>query len=560
MASLDGFERGDLIFLPLGGTDEVGMNMALYHLDGRWIVVDCGMTFTGESVPGVDLIFPEPAFIEERRDALDGIVITHGHEDHIGAIAHLWPRLRVPIYATPFTGALIREKLIEHGLMDEAPLTLISPDQPLDLGPFSLRFVPVAHSIPEAHSLAIQTRHGTVFHTGDWKLDDAPPIGAPTPGDRLAEIGDAGCLALMADSTNVFNAQASGSEATVKAGLTEVIKGRSGRVVVTTFASNAGRLKSIAEVARDTGRELVLAGRSMDRIWRVADELGYLDGLPAPLTPAEGADVPADRMLICCTGCQGEPRAALARIVGGDHRDLSLSKGDLVIFSSKVIPGNEKSVGALVNRLAIRDIDVITERDAAVHVSGHPGRPEMTELYRWLRPKVAVPVHGEPRHLREHVRFAKAQGVETAIHSANGRAIRLAPGEARVVDEIATDFQYLDGTTLVPSGDPGINDRRKIGAEGHVVLTVLLDETGDLLGEPEIVVRGLPRYERGGSLETGLLDAAERAVKGMPKKRRDDEAAVAEAVRIAVRRECRNARGKNSVVDVRVIILEEEEI
>ena len=559
MGKFQGIEPGDLVFLPLGGTDEVGMNMALYHLDGRWIVVDCGMTFAGDSVPGVDLVFPEPDFIEERREALDAIVITHGHEDHIGALPYLWPRLRVPIYATPFTGALIREKMIEHGLMGEVALRMVSPLQRFEVGPFKIRYVPVAHSIPEANSLDIATRHGTVLHTGDWKQDDAPPIGKATPGTLFSEIGDAGCLALVGDSTNIFNDHESGSEKGVKEALLAQVADCAGRVLVTTFASNAGRLKSIAEVARDSGRQLVLAGRSMERIWRVAMELGYLDGLPTPLTANEGRDLPARATLICCTGCQGEARAALARIVSGDHRDLSLAPGDRVIFSSKIIPGNEKAVGALINRLALKDIDVVTERDAPVHVSGHPGRPELRALYGWLRPQIAIPVHGEPRHLRAHAAFAKEQGAETAIPARNGRVIRLAPGPCQVVDEVVTGIQYLDGETLVPFNDGGIGDRRKLASEGHVVALVLMDEQGGLLGEPEIVVRGMPDYDVGGAIDTSLVDAAEKAVSQLDKKRRLDEKAVSEAVRVALRRQCRYLRGKNCVVDVRVLILEEED-
>ncbi|MGF1606984.1 MAG: ribonuclease J [Rhodothalassiaceae bacterium] len=558
MSDLPGFSHNDLVFLPLGGTDEVGMNMALYHLDGKWIMVDCGMTFAGPGLPGVDLIFPDPGFIEERHEDLLGIVITHGHEDHIGALPHLWPRLKAPIFASRFTAELIREKLEEAQLLGQVSLTVVAPDTPVDLGPFHIDYVPMAHSIPEAHSLLIKTRHGRVFHTGDWKFDDQPQIGVPSPPQRLEQIGQDGVLAAVGDSTNIFNKKPSGSEQPVKDSLGEIVAKAPNRVVITTFASNTARLRSIAEVAKATGRQLALAGRSMDRIWRIGRDTGYLADLPDPIDMDEVGRLPKSRVLIACTGCQGEHRAAMARLARGDHRALHLSAGDLVIFSSKIIPGNEREVGNLVNLLAEQDIQVMTERDAFVHVSGHPGRPELERLYGWLKPQMVVAVHGERHHVKEHAAFARSLGM-AAEAARNGRALRLAPGGLRLVDEVITDCLILDGIKLVPMTDIGVSERRKIAEDGHLCVILLLDEQGQPIGPPELIIRGVPAYTRQGSFETVLEETVEEALEGLRRREREDDTAVREAVRIAARRLCRRMLGKNVVVDVRVLRLEEDE-
>lgn len=548
----------DLVFLPLGGTDEVGMNLALYHYGGKWIMVDCGMTFAGEGLPGIDLVFPDPSFIEERREDLLGIVLTHGHEDHIGAIPHLWPRLKAPLFATRFTAELIKDKLSEFDLLGKAAVREMAPGADLDLGPFEIRYVPMAHSIPEAHSLRIKTPAGTVFHTGDWKLDDQPQVGRFSPPEDLAALGAAGVTALIGDSTNIFNDYPSGSEQTVKEHLSEIVAKAAHRVVVTTFASNVARVKSVAEVARRSGRHVALAGRSMDRIWRIGRDTGYLADLPDPLPIEEIDTLPRSKQLILCTGCQGEPRAAIARFATGEHRWVQLTAGDMVLFSSKIIPGNETSVGTLVNILAGKDIEVVTEKDAFIHVSGHPGQPELRQLYGWLKPEKVVAVHGERRHVKRHAAFAKELGVPDSLAAQNGKAIRLAPGPLSVVDEIDMDCLILDGTQLVSVGDVGVGERRKLASEGHLCVILLIDEDDKMLGPPELIVRGLPDYEDGGRLAGAVEQAVEQAYEELRARDRRDDKAVSEAARIAARRQCRRLLGKNAVVDVRILRLEDE--
>jgi len=541
----------ELIFLPLGGSGEIGMNVNLYGCRGKWVMVDLGMTFADPSLPGVELVLPDLSFIEARRDDLLGIVLTHGHEDHIGAIPYLAADLGVPLYATPFTAGLIRGKLAEEGLEKEVKLHVVPMGGTLTLGDFTFRYAAMAHSIPEGNGLIIDTPFGRVFHTGDWKLDDQPQMGTPSTPDEMRAIGDFGVLAMVGDSTNVFNRNASGSEAGVRDGLLEVVRGRThGRVVVTTFASNAARLHTLGQVALATGRQVCLVGRSMDRIYKVAKATGYLADFPPPVPFEVAAKLPPEKLLIACTGAQGEPAAALSRIAAGTHPHLKLDRGDCVIYSSKEIPGNELAIGAVQNALATRGVDIVTERQAHVHVSGHPGRPELEAMYGWIRPEIAIPVHGERRHMEAHAKLALAVGVPKAMVPVNGAAIRLAPNGPKVIGHERTGRLVLDGDVILPADGATMNQRRRIMHNGYLSATVVLNGGGKLAARPVIAVQGVPVEEDQKDFIAECAEAAEAAARdGNPR----DEEKYAEAIRIAVRRVARDWTGKKPVTDVQVV-------
>lgn len=550
--ALPALPKDALLFLPLGGSGEIGMNLNLYACNGKWLMVDLGMTFAEPHLPGVDLVFPDPSFIEMLRDDLLGIVLTHGHEDHIGAVPYLWPDLDVPIYATPFTAGLVRLKLMENGLHEQAPLIEIPLDGTFDLGPFKLRYLSIAHSIAEGNALLIDTPYGRVFHTGDWKLDEDPILGQPTSPDVLCTIGDEGVLALVGDSTNVFNEESSGSEGRVRDVLIEELKGRSGRILVTTFASNAARLDTLGKVAEATGRKLIVAGRSLERIIAVAKANGYLANFPDILDEEAARDLPRDKQFIICTGCQGEPRAALHRIAMGEHRNIRLSPGDLVVFSSKVIPGNERSISRIYNQLSTANVDVMTEKDAFIHVSGHPGQPDLQKMYEWIRPQVAIPVHGEMRHMKRHAEFAKAQGVEGAIVPYNGSVIQLAPGAPAHLCEVAAGRLVLDGDDIVPEDSPSVVDRRRIATNGYMLVTLVFTPKGRLAHDPVFTIKGVPGGEDG-----ELHELLEEAVFGVLERERQvkEGGNIRESIRIASRRAIRAYTGKNAQVDVQIIML-----
>ncbi len=538
-----------LLFLPLGGSGEIGMNLNLYGHKGKWLMVDCGMSFADNFLPGVDLIFPDPEFIEDEQDDLVGLVLTHGHEDHIGAVPFLWERFQCPVYATPFTAELVKGKLSEAGLLDKVPLYVVDGIDPISLDPFEVQYVPLAHSIAEGHGLSIKTSVGTIFHTGDWKLDDRPLIGPACPSPVLSAMGEEGVLALVGDSTNVFNPTESGSEAAVRESLKEIVAGLKNRVVITTFASNVARLETIGEVAKATGRRLVLLGRSMERVVKAAKETGYLKDFP-PLVDEEDADyLPKDEVLIACTGCQGEPRAAIARIARDDHKHLQLSPEDNVIFSSKIIPGNELVLGQLFNQLAIKNVNVITEKDEFIHVSGHPGRAELAKMYEWTKPHTAIPVHGEARHLQRHAKLARELGVKHTIVPKNGDVIEISKKGLKLVDQAPFGRLVLDGTEVVSFEDAAIADRRRASHNGFVSVSLVFDDDGALAAEPLMAPLGLPRADDD-SFYDGMVDAIETAVERMKRRDRESDVFVEEAVRIGVRRFCRREIGKNPGVAV----------
>jgi ribonuclease J len=539
----------ELLFLALGGSGEIGLNVNLYGCQGQWVMVDCGITFADPAYPGIDLILPDLSFIEERADNLLGIVLTHGHEDHIGALPYFAADLGVPLYATPFTAGLIRGKLDEEGVADQVKLHVIDREHgQFHLGPFGFEYVPLAHSIPEGNALIIETPHGRIFHTGDWKLDEEPLLGTPSTAAELEAIGDKGVLALVCDSTNVFNEDASGSEAAVREGLDGVIAEATGRVLVTTFASNAARLATLGEVARDTGRQLCVAGRSLDRILKVAKSVGYLRDFPEPIDFDAAMKLPPREVLIVATGGQGEARAALGRIAFDQH-PLKLGEGDLVVFSSKQIPGNEVAIGRIQNALAAKDIQMITDRQAHVHVSGHPGRPELALMYKWIRPEIILPVHGERRHMAEQARFAEEQGVPKSIVQENGTVVRLAPDGPVAIGNERAGRLVMDGDVILPADGATINERRRIAAYGQISVAVALGKGGKVVGNPEVRLQGIPVEEDKDDFVAEACDAAEQAAR----KGAADEEKLREAIRLAVRRKAVEWTGKKPVVDVMIL-------
>ncbi|SOB87814.1 ribonuclease J [Sphingomonas guangdongensis] len=541
--------KNELLFVALGGSGEIGMNVNLYGCNGKWLMVDCGVTFADPDYPGVDVLLPDLSFVEERLGDLLGIVITHGHEDHIGALPYLAADLGVPIYATPFTAGLIREKLEEEGVANDVKLKLVRENEPFQLGPFDLSYVPLAHSIPEGNAILIGTPHGRILHTGDWKIDEESAIGGASTEAELTAIGDKGVFALVCDSTNVFNPEASGTEAQVREGLDAVIGKAKGRVLVTTFASNVARLETLGQVARDTGRQLVVAGRSLDRIVRVAKAVGYLKNFPQTVDWDAAQKLPRDKVLIVATGGQGEPRAALGRISEGTH-PLKLDRGDSVVFSSRQIPGNETAIGAIQNRLAAAGVEIVTERQAFVHVSGHPGRPELEQMYRWIRPELVMPVHGEMRHLSEHARFAIASGVPGAVIQKDGDIIRLAPGTPQKIGEATVGRLAVDGDVILPADGQTLNERRKLALYGQISVAAAIRKDGSLIGEPEVRLQGVPVEEDRDPFLDEAIDAAEEAIRSIRGKDRDK---LREAIRLGVRRVATRWTGKKPIVDVLLI-------
>jgi len=541
----------ELVLLPLGGAGEIGMNFNAYGFgppdERQWIVVDCGVMFGRETTsPGVDVIMPDIRYLAEQRENVLALVLTHAHEDHIGAVAHLWPMLRCPIYATPFTARLIELKLEEAGLQDRVRVKPVPLSGHVQAGPFHVDYVSITHSIPEPNALAIHTPLGVVVHTGDWKIDPDPLIGATTDENALRKLGDEGVLATVCDSTNALVQGHSGSEARARQGLSALIGSLGGRIAVTAFASNVARLDSVAKLAREHGREVALVGRAMHKIVAAAKETGYLKDFPRTLDEAEAAQLPPRRVLYLCTGSQGEPRAALSRIAEGNHPTVSLGFGDAVIFSSRIIPGNELAIFALHNKLAELGVEVLTEQDHFVHVSGHPCRDELAEMYRWTRPRIAVPVHGELRHMSEHARLARALQVPQAIVVQNGHLLRLAPGPAQLIDEVPSGRVHLDGKVLVEAGAGLARARRALSHSGIIAITLVLDGKGRVATDPAIIIDGMPD-----PVQTAVRQAVESEIRRH--KTRDDEERLKENVRRAARRAAQDAWGKKPVTRVEAV-------
>jgi len=537
----------ELLFCALGGSGEIGMNVNLYGCRGQWIMVDLGLTFADADYPGIDLVLPDLEFIEGQQERLAGIVLTHGHEDHIGALPYLSEELKAPLFATPFTAGLIAGKLEEEGLTGKVKLNIVERGGSIELGPFKVSFVALSHSIPEGNGVLIETPFGNVFHTGDWKIDETPVLGEAPSTETLTMIGDEGVLALVCDSTNVFQDKPSGSEEGVHEGLLAQVKKAKGRVLVTTFASNAARLQTIGRVASEANRKVCIAGRSLERILRVSQATGYLNDFPAPISFDEAMRLPKSEVLIIATGGQGEPRAALGRIAFGTH-ELKLVEGDSVIFSSRIIPGNEIAIGRIMNQLSDLGVQIVTEKQAHVHVSGHPGRPELLQMYDWVRPKIVVPVHGEARHMAEQARLALSHGVPAAVVQKNGDVIRLAPGEPEKIDEARVGRLVLDGDVILPADGATINERRKIAFGGLITVAVPVGEDGEMAGMPLIRPFGVPVEEDRDDFIADATDAAKRAFTP-----RGDEDQVREAVRLAVRRCATLWTGKKPLVEVMLL-------
>jgi ribonuclease J len=551
------FERDEkgLFFVPLGGSGEIGMNLNLYAYRDQWLMLDCGVTFGEEEHAGVDVIMPDPAFIVERRDKLLGIVATHAHEDHIGAIPYLWPQLQCPIWATPFTASLLKAKMAEVGLADKAKITIVPMSGRFSIGPFDLELVTLTHSIPEPNAVAIRTPVGTVLHTGDWKLDPDPLIGDVTDEAALIRIGDEGVLAMIGDSTNALKEGTSGSEAELRDSLTELIGRYPGRIAVACFASNVARLHTISNAAKAHGRDVALIGRSLWRMDKAARENGYLMDLPRFLTEEEAGYVPADRILLICTGSQGEPRAALARIAREDHPHIVLDDGDVVIFSSRIIPGNEKAISRLQNALVRLGVEIVTEADHFVHVSGHPARAELVRMYQMVRPQVAIPVHGEARHLAAHADLAMDCQVGDALIIENGDVVRLDAQGATIEGQVTAGRIASDGRRLLPLDGSVLQQRRRIGHQGAVVATVIVDRTGGLAAPPQIAAIGLVEAHETADISSALSDAAGAAVESLPKAKRQDDGSVRDAANRALRKAVNERIGKRPLIEVQLVRL-----
>jgi ribonuclease J len=549
---------GELVFAPLGGAGEIGMNLALYGFGDeqrrQWIAVDCGVAFADEALPGIDLILPDIRYLVEERRNILGLVLTHAHEDHFGALLDLWPQLRFPVYATPFTAALLRAKQESEPGAADVPVTIVSLGGRFALGPFDIELVSMAHSIPESNALIIRTPLGNVLHTGDWKLDPTPLIGPPTDEAKLRALGAEGCLALIGDSTNAVREGRSPSESDVARSLADLVRTAPRRVAVTTFASNVARLRAVAEAAAACEREVVVVGRAMDRISQVARETGYLRGVTEFRSVDSYGYLPPHKVLALCTGSQGEQRAALSRIARDDHPEVAFSPGDRVIFSSRTIPGNERPVMRVINGLVSQGVEVITDRTHLVHVSGHPRLDELKDMIGWVRPHILLPVHGEALHMAEHAALARALGVAKVVVCRDGELIRLAPGDPGKIDELPAGRLYKDGALLVSAEERTLADRRRLGFAGIVSIALVVGDAGQLIADPQVTLTGIPATDaQGRPMEDIACGAALEAFESMPRSRRRDPEAVVEAVRRATRAALGAAWNKKPTCHVHVL-------
>lgn len=545
--------RDGLVYLPLGGAGEIGMNFYLYGCRGKWIAVECGITFGDETMPGLDVIMANPRFIVENAKDLLAIVLTHAHEDHLGAVPHLWRQLRAPLYATPFAAGLLKAKLAEAGLTEEAEITEVPLGGRITLGAFDIEFVTVTHSIPEPNALAIKTPFGTIVHTGDWKIDPEPMLGETIDKARLSQLGDEGVLAMVCDSTNVFVPGESGSEAEIRENLAAVVGRYKERVAIACFASNVARVESAVHAATATGRRAALIGRSLWRMTEVAQACGYLRNIPPFLTEHDIGYLPRNEVLLICTGSQGEQGAALPRIAANEHPNVVLDRGDVVLFSSRKIPGNEKAIYKVQNQLARRGVSIVTDKEERIHVSGHPARDELARMYHWVRPRIAVPMHGESRHLIEHADFARKAGAPEVVIVTNGDCLRIAPDKAKIVGRAPTGRLGLDGSRLIALDDRLLSARKRMTFNGSALVTVVLDRKGRLMADPQVSTQGLLDAQSGDTATKAAVAAAQVAVEKLARDGRGDDAAVEDAVRLAVQRSLKAARGKRPLTQVHVV-------
>jgi ribonuclease J len=548
----------ELVFVPLGGLGEIGMNLACYGYGGegrrKWLIVDCGVAFAGPDLSGIDLIIPDISFLKQMKGDVAGLVITHAHDDHVGALTNVWPQLECKIYATRFAASLIGAKRLAEPGSPELPIITAAQGEAVAIGPFNVEFIAVAHSIPESCALAIRTRLGTIVHSGDWKIDLTPGIGKPTDGKRLAAIGAEGVLALISDSTNILREGVSPSEADVAMTLRDIIGNAPGRVVVTAFASNVARIRAVAEAAAAAGRTVVLLGRAMERVIAAARECGYLDGVAEFLSQDAFTHIARDKIVVLATGSQGESRAAMARISEGSHPTVTLSPGDTVIFSSRTIPGNEREVGRIINNLIRSGVEVVTDRTALVHASGHPRRREVAELYGWTKPKIAIPAHGEEIHLAAHAAFARTHGAGHVIQARNGDIVLLAPGKPAIIGKAASGRLCKDGNSLIPVGDEALRMRQKLASSGIVTIALAVTAKGELAGAPDVVTAGIPaRTGKGAAIDAIVDDALFQTFDHLPRPKRRDADVVSSAIEKAVREAVAAAWGKRPAVQVLVV-------
>ena len=549
--------KDEFLFCPLGGSGEIGMNMNLFGYgqpgDHKWIMVDIGVTFADDTVPGIDLIYPDPGFIQERKDNLLGIVLTHAHEDHIGAVAHLWPKFKCKLYATPFTAVLIREKFREKNIDITNDLQIVELNGKVNLNPFEIEYITLTHSILEPNGLRIQTPAGIVLHTGDWKVDPNPLIGAEINSKRLKEIGDEGVLAMICDSTNVFSAGRSGSELDVRKSMLNIMSRLKKRIIITSFASNVARMESAFYCAEKTGRQISLVGRSMHRIYKAARQCGYLKNTIEPIDPREAKNFAREKIVYLCTGSQGEPMGAMMRISNYTHPDVFIEKGDAVIFSSKIIPGNEKKLYKLHNQLVKDGIEVISEESEFIHVSGHPNREDLKDMYDWVKPKCIIPVHGEHRHMIEHIAFAKEMQVPYPVQVENGDIVKLAPGKyPEVYDKAPSGRLCLDGNISVEENSQSIKDRKNLGSNGYLEITILITPKGKIHNNPIINFKGLPIYETDEFIYL-LEEEIEKTAKTFNIGNKSQRHNLIDALKIAARRFTKEKTGKRPFTNINLV-------
>ena len=549
--------KEELLFCPLGGSGEIGANMNLYAYgtpgEHKWIMVDIGVTFADDSLPGIDLIYPDPGFIVDKKEDLLGIVLTHAHEDHIGAIAHLWPKLKCKIYATPFTAVLIKEKFREKHIDINKYLKIVELNGVINLGPFNIEYVTMTHSILEPNGLKIKTPAGVVLHTGDWKIDENPMVGKNMDIDKLQQIGNEGVLAMVCDSTNIFSVGRSGSESTVRKSLLDIMSRLKKRIIMTSFASNVARMETIFYCAEKTGRQISLVGRSMHRIYKAARQCGYLKNIIEPIDPREAKNISREKIVYLCTGSQGEPMGAMMRISSYIHPDVFIEKGDTVIFSSKIIPGNEKKLYKLHNQLVKDGIEVISEENEFVHVSGHPNRDEMKDMYSWIKPKCVIPVHGEHRHMMEHVSFAKDMQVPYPVLVENGDIVKISPGEKPAVyDKAPSGRLYLDGNISVEEDSRSIKDRKNLSANGYLEVTILITPKGNIHNNPILTFKGLPINEEDEFIY-GLEEEIEKTSKSFKLGNKQQEHNLIDALKTACRKFTKEKTGKRPFTNINLV-------
>lgn len=550
----------ELVYCSLGGAGEIGMNLNLFGYgkpgEYKWIIVDIGVTFSDDNIPGIEVILPNPEFIADQKENLLGIVLTHAHEDHVGAIAHLWPMLECPIYATPFTAAIVREKFKELKINIGSHLKIVKLGGNVKLGAFDIDYVTLTHSILEPNGLAITTPEGVVLHTADWKIDDDPLIGEKTDIKKLTEIGNKGVLAMVCDSTNIFNLGSSGSESLVRTGLFTVLEKMKNRIVITSFASNVARMETVFKVAEKINRQVCLVGRSMNRIYQLARQCNYLQDIKVPIDVRDSKKIPKNKIVFLCTGSQGEQRAALARIANGTHPDLQLEKNDNVIFSSRIIPGNEKRLFKIFNDFSKNDINVLSEENSMIHVSGHPAREDLKKMYNWIKPKILIPVHGEQRHMAEHINFAKEMGVKFPIKVSNGEIIRLSPGEPKVVDKVTWGRVYLDGKVLIDNDSPVLKERRNMAANGYMEITVLISKNGQIKNNPVITIKGVPLIDEDASeIEYDLEDIVMDTCKTFNLNNSKQEKNLIDTLKGNCRKLINDKSGKKPLVNINLVRL-----